>query len=56
MRNFTVDLDNTEVFILEDNELPKIEIKHRGGLKEISYTVDITKTNRTNISDLRDCR
>lgn len=53
MRNFTVDLDNTEVFILEDNVLPKIEIKHRGGLKEISYTVDITKTNRTNISDLK---
>lgn len=53
MRKFTVDLNNTEVFILEDSALPKIEIKHRGGLKEISYTIDITKTNRININNLK---
>ncbi len=50
--DLTVDLDNTECFVLEEHLLPKIKIIHNGGLKELGYKIDISSSQKINIDTI----
>ena len=54
MKENTVDLSRIECFILEDSVIPKIQIQHEGGLKNLKCHISITNCKKIDLGILKE--
>ena len=53
INSYTVNLENVQCFILDDNLLPEINIVKNGGLKEIELVIDVSSSIKNDLELLK---